>query len=86
MESYCVKNKKQKKNINSRVLGTSNGKAIILSKCTTCSSKKSRFIKNWKAKGLLSNLGIQTPFSKVPVLVDILFWTQFHSVYKKWMK
>ena len=86
MESYCVKYKKQKTNINSRVLGTSNGKAIILSKCTTCGSKKSRFIKNWKAKGLLSNLGIQTPFSKVPVLVDILFWTQFHSVYKKWMK
>ena len=46
MESYCVKYKKQKKNINSRVLGTSNGKAIILSKCTTCGSKKSKFIKN----------------------------------------
>ena len=37
-------------------------------------SKKSRFIKNQEAKGLLSNLGIKTPLSKVPILGDILFW------------
>ena len=37
-------------------------------------SKKSRFIKNQEAKGLLSNLGLRTPLSKVPVLGDILFW------------
>ena len=73
MESYCVKCKKHTKNINPRVLGTSNGKAIILSKCATCGSKKSRFIKNQKAKGLLSNLGIRTPLNKVPILGDILF-------------
>ena len=35
--------------------------------------KKSRFIKNQEAKGLLSNLGIRTPLSKVPVLGNILF-------------
>ena len=35
--------------------------------------KKSRFIKNQEAKGLLSNLGIKTPLSKVPILGDILF-------------
>ena len=35
--------------------------------------KKSRFIKNQEAKGLLSNLGIRTPLSIVPVLGDILF-------------
>ena len=52
---------------------TSNGKATILSKCATCSSKKSRFIKNQEEKGLLSNLGLRTPLSKVPVLGDILF-------------
>ena len=37
-----------------------------------CSSKKSRFIKEQQAKGLLSNLGIKTPLSKVPLL-NILF-------------
>ena len=73
MESYCAKCKKYTKNINPRVLGTSNGKAMILSKCATCGSKKSRFIKNQEAKGLLSNLGIKTPLSKVPILGDILF-------------
>ena len=47
---------------------------MILSKCAICGSKKSRFIKNQEAKGLLSNLGIRTPSSKVPILGDILFW------------
>ena len=46
---------------------------MILSKCTTYGSEKSRFIKNQEAKGLLSNLGLKTPLSKVPILDDILF-------------
>ena len=44
-----------------------------LSKCAICGSKKSRFIKNKEEKELLSNLGIRTPLSKVPLLGDILF-------------
>ena len=56
----------------------SNGKAMILSKCVIWGSKKSRFIKNQEAKILLSNLGLRTPLSKVPVLRDILLWIQFH--------
>ena len=73
MKSYCFKCRKDTENINPKVLGTSNGKVMILSKCATCGSKKSRFIKNQEAKGLLSNLGIRTPLSKVPILGDILF-------------
>ena len=46
---------------------------MIFSKGAICGSKKSRFIKNPEAKGLLSNLGIKTPLSKVPILGDILF-------------
>ena len=38
---------------------------MVLSKCAICGSKKSRFIKNQEAKGLLSNLGIRTPIGKV---------------------
>ena len=45
---------------------------MILSKCATYGNKKSRFIKNQEAKGLLSNLGLRTPLSKVPILGDIL--------------
>ena len=46
---------------------------MILSKCAICGTKKSRFIKNQEAKGLLSNLGIRTTLNKVPILGDILF-------------
>ena len=46
---------------------------MILSKCAIYGSKKSRFIKNQQAKGLLSNLGIRTPLNRIPVLGDILF-------------
>ena len=46
---------------------------MILSKCAICGSKKSRFIKNQEAKGLLSNLGVRTPLSTVRILGDILF-------------
>ena len=54
MESYCLKCRKYTKNINPQVSSTSNGKTMILSKCAICGSKKSRFIKNQEAKGLLS--------------------------------
>ena len=73
MKSYCLKCRKDTENINPRVSNTSNGKTVILSKYAICGSKKSRFIKNQEAKGLLSKLGIETPLSKVPVLGDILF-------------
>ena len=46
---------------------------MLLSKCAKRGSKKSRFIKNQEAKGLLSNLGIRTPLRKVPLLGDIMF-------------
>ena len=46
---------------------------MILLKCAICGSKKSRFIKNQEAKGLLCKLGIKTPLSKVPILSDISF-------------
>ena len=73
MESYCLKCKQKTKNIDPQVSSTSNGKIMILSKCAICGSKKSIFIKNQEAKGLLSNLGVRTPLNKVLILGDILF-------------
>ena len=73
MESYCLKCKKYRKNINPQVSSTSNGKMMILSKCAISGSKKSNLIEKQDAKGILSNLGIKTPLSKIPVLGDILF-------------
>ena len=47
---------------------------MILSKCAICDGKNSRFIRNQEAKGILSNLGVRKPLSKVPILGEILFW------------
>ena len=73
MLSYCFKCRRNTKSINPKVSKTTNGKVIILSTCAICGSKKSKFIKEQEAKGLLSNLGLKTPFNKIPVLGDILF-------------
>ena len=67
MESYCLKCKNNAKKIDPEISSSSNGRTMILSKCAICSSKNSRFIKNQEAKGLLSNLGIKTPLSKIPI-------------------
>ena len=72
MKPYCLKCRKDTENINPWVSNTSNGRAMISSKCAICGSKKSRFIKIQEAKGLISNLGIRTPLNKVPLLSHIL--------------
>ena len=71
LKSYCLKCRKDTENINPRVSKTSNGRTMLLSKCAICASKKSTFFKSQEAKGLLSNLSIKTPLSKVPMLGDI---------------
>ena len=82
MLSYCLKCKKNTESINPKVSKTTNGKAMILSTCAICGSKKSKFIrskelgsgvKEQQAKGLLSNLALKTPLNKIPLLGDILF-------------
>ena len=39
---------------------------MLLSKCAVSDSKKSKFIKEQEASGLLSSLGLKTPFNKIP--------------------
>ena len=73
IKPYCLKCRKDTENINRRVSKTSNGRTMLLSKRAICENKKSRFIKNQEAKGLLNNLGIRTSLSKVPLLGDVLF-------------
>ena len=58
--------------IDSKVSATTNGKTIILSKCVISGSKKSKCFKKQVAQELLSNLGITTPLSKIPLLGDVL--------------
>ena len=73
MLSYCFKCRRNTESTNPKVSKTTNGKAIILSTCAICGSKKSKFIKQQEAKRLLSNSGLRTPLNKIPVLEDILF-------------
>ena len=53
MLSYCLKCRKNTEGINPKVSKTKNGKTVILSECAICGSKKSKFIKEQQAKGLL---------------------------------
>ena len=68
MQTYWVKSRKNTKNLNSKIFKTKNGRLIMQSKCAECGIKKSRFLIKQKAKGLLSNLGIKTTLSKIPLL------------------
>ena len=72
MKTYCVKCRKNTENIDQEMFRTKNNRLIMEAKCPICGIKKSRFVKEQEAKGLLSNLGIKTPLSKI-LLLNILF-------------
>ena len=72
MNTYFVKCKKDTESIDPKIFRTKNNRLIMQSKCLFCGIKKSRFVKEQEAKGLLSNLGIRTPLSKIPLL-SLLF-------------
>ena len=72
MKTYCVKCRKDTEYIDAKMARTKNNRLIMQSICPVCGITKSRFVKEQEAKGLLSNLGIRTPLSKIPLL-NVLF-------------
>ena len=72
MKTYCVECRKDTENINLKMVRTKNKRLIMQSECSVCRIKKSRFVKEQEAKGLLSNLGIKTLLSKIPFLNVLL--------------
>ena len=72
MKTQCVKCRKETENIDPKMVRTRNNRLIMQSKYSVCGIKKSIFVKEQKAKDLLSNLGIKTPVSKIP-LINVLF-------------
>ena len=68
MKTYCVKCRKDTENIDPKMVRTKNNRLIMQSKCPVCSIKKSGFLIEQEAKCLLSNLGIKTSLSKIPLL------------------
>ena len=73
MKTYCLKPRGDTENIDPEMIRTKkNNRLIMQSKCSICRNKKSRFVKEQEAKGLLSNSGIKTPLSKI-LLSNVLF-------------
>ena len=72
MKIYCVKCRKDTENIGPLMVRTKINRLIMESKYPVCRIKKSKFVKGQEAKGLLSNLGIKTPLSKIPLLNILL--------------
>ena len=71
-EIYCLSCKKYTKNNNPKIVRNRQNRLMIQSNCANCGNKKFGFIKEQQAMGILSDLGIKTPLSKVPLL-NILF-------------
>ena len=72
MNTYCLKCKTNTDNIDLKMFKTKSNRLIMQSKCSVCGNKKSRFVKKQDARGLLSNLGIKTALSKIPLLNVLL--------------
>ena len=67
-----MKCRRDTENIDPKMVRTNNSKLFMQSKCPVCKIKKSIYVKEQEVKGLLSNLGIKTPLSKIPLL-NVLF-------------
>ena len=72
MKTYCVKCRKDTENIDPKIVRTKNNRLVMQSTCSVCRIKRSRFVKEQESKGLLSNLGMKIPLSKIPLL-NVLF-------------
>ena len=70
---YCLKCRKNTESKNPKVSRSKIGKIMALSKCAVHDGKKSKFIKEQKASGLLSSLGIKASLNKIPLLGPYLF-------------
>ena len=60
MQTYCVNCRKNTENKNAKVIRTKNNRLQMISLCSVCGNKKSRYVKEQEAKGILSSLGIRT--------------------------
>ena len=70
---YCVSCKKNTANKTSSVGRTKQNRLMLVSNCAICLEKKSKFIKNYEASGLLSKLWMRTPLINFLLICDILF-------------
>ena len=72
MKTYSVNCRKDTDNIDPKMFRIKNNRLLMQSKCINCRNKKLRLVKEQEAKDLLSDLGINAPFSKI-ALLNVLF-------------
>ena len=83
---YCLKCRINTESKNPKVARTKNWRIMLLQKCAVCDSKKSKFINEQEASRLLSNLGIKTRLSKIPLVVPFLFWEyKMNEIFNKFL-
>ena len=74
MLCYCLKCRKNTQSKNPEVVKTKNGRIMLLSKCSVCNSKKSKFLKEQEARELLSNLlGVKVLILRNIPIVNTIF-------------
>ena len=62
MQTYCVSCKRNTGNKDVKVIKTKTGRLQMKSIRSVCGNKKSRFISKKQGFGILSSLGIRTPY------------------------
>ena len=53
--------KKNIENEDAKMVKSKSNRIMFMSKCAVCGNKKSKFVREQDAEGLLSNLGIKIP-------------------------
>ena len=85
METYCVKFRRNTKNLNSKIFKTKSDRLIMQSKCPDCGIKTSRFMKEQETKYLLGNLGIKALSSKIPLFHFVLRCIIMNEIVNKFL-
>ena len=63
MNTYCLSCKKDTKNIDSKVIKTKNNRKMMLSRCSICNNKKSKFLS--EGSGIFDSLIYNTRQNKM---------------------
>ena len=74
MLSYCFKCRKNTESKNSNVVMTKDGRIMLLPQFPVLDSKKSKFVIEQEAGGLLSSLKIKTTLTKISLVGSFLLW------------
>ena len=73
MLSHRLKCRENTESKNPKVARIKSGRIMLLSKCSVCDDRKSKFIKQQEASGLLRSSEKKPSLSKIPLVGLLLF-------------